>query len=143
MLKILQKKAIRIIYNLRYNAHTDKYFEMSKITKVDKIFEKDSLLLTHKFQMGKLPKAIRKLFNDSIYDPHRMTRSQTSCVFKIQRNLKSGILMHDIISNWNKLDKNFRDEINYFEFKTKITNWQNKYSDCDKPNCYVCKCQFK
>ena len=83
MLKILQKKAIRIIYNLRYNAHTDKYFEMSKITKVDKIFEKDSLLLTHKFQMGKLPKAIRKLFNDSIYDPHRMTRSQTSCVFKI------------------------------------------------------------
>ena len=101
-LKTLQKKAIRIIYNLRYNAHTDKYFEISKITKVDNIFEKDSLLLTHKFHMWKLPKAIIKLFNDSIYDPNRLTRSQTSCVYKIKRNLKDGVLMHDIIKKWNE-----------------------------------------
>ena len=139
MLKTLQKKAIRIIYNLRYNAHTDKYFEISNITKVDKIFEKDSLLLTHKFHMGKLPKAIKKLFDDSIYDPNRLTRSQTSCIYKIQRQLKEGILMHDIIKNWNNLDKSFRDETNYFDFKKKIVKWQNEYIDCDKPNCYVCK----
>ena len=101
-LKTLQKKAIRIIYNLRYNAHTDKYFEISKITKVDNIFEKDSLLLTHKIHMWKLPKAIIKLFNDSIYDPNRLTRSQTSCVYKIKRNLKDGVLMHDIIKKWNE-----------------------------------------
>ena len=138
-LKTLQKKAIRIIYNLRYNAHTDKYFEISKITKVDNIFEKDSLLLTHKFHMWKLPKAIIKLFNDSIYDPNRLTRSQTSCVYKLKRNLKDGVLMHDIIKNWNNIDKSLRDEINYIDFKSKITKMLNRYIDCDKENCYVCK----
>ena len=52
--------------------------------------------------MWKLPKAIIKLFNDSIYDPNRITRSQTSCVYKIKRNLKDGVLMHDIIKKWNE-----------------------------------------
>ena len=47
--------------------------------------------------------------------------------------------MHDIIKNWNNLDKSFRDETNYFDFKRKIVKWQNEYIDCDKPNCYVCK----
>ena len=89
--------------------------------------------------MWKLPKAIIKLFNDSIYDPNRLTRSQTSCVYKLKRNLKDGVLMHDIIKNWNNIDKSLRDEINYIDFKSKITKMLNRYIDCDKENCYVCK----
>ena len=47
--------------------------------------------------------------------------------------------MHDIIKKWNNIDKSLRDEINYIDFKSKITKMLNRYIDCDKENCYVCK----
>ena len=50
MLRVLQKKAIRIIFSVKYNAHTSNLFDKSKITKVENIFEKESLIAAYKFQ---------------------------------------------------------------------------------------------
>ena len=54
MLTKLQKKAIRLVHGVKYNAHTDRYFKESRITKVKNIFEKESMLLTHKYLQKKI-----------------------------------------------------------------------------------------
>ena len=51
MLKVIQKKAIRVVFGTKYNAHTSGLFQSNGITKIENIFERDSLLLlTFKYQ---------------------------------------------------------------------------------------------
>merc|ERR1711978_325104 len=76
MLRILQKKAIRIIFSVKYNAHTSSLFDKSKITKVENIFEKESLITAYYFQNKILPNAIMDLFKDSLYDNNIITRQR-------------------------------------------------------------------
>ena len=44
-LKTVQKKALRIVFSKKYNAHTDGLFEKGRISKEENIFEKEA----HKF----------------------------------------------------------------------------------------------
>ena len=46
MLKVIQKKAIRVVFGTKYNAHTSGLFQSNGITKVEIFFARDSLLLT-------------------------------------------------------------------------------------------------
>ena len=64
MLKIIQKNALRIVFNTKYNAHTSVLFELSKITKIENIYERNSLLMTYKFQSRNLPKAIIEMYEN-------------------------------------------------------------------------------
>ena len=66
--KSFTKQAIRIIFSVKYNAHTSSLFDKSKITKVENIFEKESLIAAYKFQNKTLPTAIMDLFENSLYD---------------------------------------------------------------------------
>ena len=55
------KKALRVVLGTKYNAHTSGLFQSNGITKVENIFERDSLLLTFKYQNKSLPQAIIEL----------------------------------------------------------------------------------
>ena len=138
MLKIVQKKALRIIFSVKYNAHTSNLFQTSKITKVENIFEKESLLMTYKFQNKTLPKAIIDLFDSSIHDKNILTRQQTSRVLRPKKGLKNGNLMYDIIDAWNRIGNPTREEKTLKSFKKKIISMQNSYVKCNKINCYSC-----
>ena len=117
MLKIVQKKALRIVFSARYNAHTNSLFEASKITKVENIFEKESLLMTFKFQNKTLPNAIIDLYESSLHDKNILTRQQTSCVLRPKKDLKTGNLMHEIIDAWNRIGSPARAEKTLRSFK--------------------------
>ena len=41
MLKVIQKKALRVVFGTKYNAHTSGLFQSNGITKVENIFESD------------------------------------------------------------------------------------------------------
>ena len=138
MLKTVQKKAMRLIFSVKYNAHTDSLFERSKITKVENIFEKESLLMTFKYQNKTLPSAIMKLFDNSLYSNNIITRKQTSCDLRPKKELKIGNLMYEILDSWNKIGIPFRNEKTLKGFKNRITSLQNRYVECDKINCYSC-----
>ena len=138
MLRILQKKAIRIIFSVKYNAHTSSLFDKSKITKVENIFEKESLITAYKFQNKILPNAIMDLFKDSLYDNNIITRQQTSCILRPSRELNPGDLMYDILNYWNRIGSSSREESTLNGFKKKITSMLNSYSECVKENCYSC-----
>ena len=51
----LQKKAIRIIHNLPYNAHTESYFKKSKILPLPSLIEFFKLQFMQNFSQGTLP----------------------------------------------------------------------------------------
>ena len=138
MLKVIQKKAIRIVFGTKYNAHTGGLFQSSGITKVENIFERDSLLMTFKYQNKSLPKAIIELYDNSLYANNILTRHQTSCILRPKKELRNGDLMYEIIDNWNRIGKNLREEKYYKEFKITLKSLQNKYFKCDKMNCYIC-----
>ena len=138
MLKVIQKKALRIVFGTKYNAHTGGLFQSSGITKVENIFERDSLLMTFKYQNKSLPKAIIELYDHSLYANNILTRHQTSCILRPKKELRNGDLMYEIIDNWNRIGKNLREEKYYKEFKITLKSLQNKYFKCDKMNCYIC-----
>ena len=137
-LKVVQKKALRIVYNKRFNAHTGKLFETSKITQVQNIFDRESCLLTFKYQNRNLPTEILNLYKISLNYSSIETRSMSATILRPNKELKKGNVMFDIITTWNNLGHNIRDLRYYSDFKEKITNIYNRYTECEKTNCYSC-----
>ena len=138
MLKTIQKKAIRIIHGTKYNAHTNELFHKSKITKVENIFEKQSLILTYYYEQKKLPDSILKLYDNSLHNNSILTRYLNKCSLKPKNELKNGHLMYEILNNWNNTNKSIREEVNLRAFKRKIMELQNSFTKCVKVNCYSC-----
>ena len=138
-LKVVQKKALRIVYSKKYNAHTSKLFEKSRITKVENLFEKESLLLTFKFMNRELPNAVLELFDACLTTTSRLTRSMANKDLILESKLKKGNLMFDIIDNWNKAPTSMKEESNFYKFKKSITDKQNQYVACTVRNCYRCR----
>ena len=90
-----------------------------KITKVENIFEKESLIAAYKFQNKTLPTAIMGLFENSLYDNNIITRQQTSCILRPSRELNPGDLMYDILNFWNRIGSSSREENTLNGFKNK------------------------
>ena len=47
--------------------------------------------------------------------------------------------MFDILNVWNNTNNSITGEQNLNAFKRKILEEQNKFSNCEKTNCYSCK----
>ena len=94
MPKVIQKKALGIVFGTKCNAHIGGVFQSSGITKVENIFEGDSLLMTKTEtkteQNRSLPKAIIELYDNSLHDNKLLTRHQTSCILRPKKELRNG-----------------------------------------------------
>lgn len=138
----LQKKAIRAIFNARFNTHTSKFFEYCGITRVENIFYKESILITHKFHNNALPRSIQELFTESVFNPSLITRSMINCVMQPKRDI-NGLTMFEIIDNWNRLGYSMRQIKSFKELKNRISKLLNsKYEGCNKHNCYSCNYDY-
>ena len=62
----------------------------------------------------------------------------STSILRPNKELKKGNVMFDIITTWNNLGYNIREMRYYSDFKEKITNIYNKYTECEKMNCYSC-----
>ena len=138
-LATIQKKAIRIIHNSKYNAHTSELFRESKITKIENIFEKESIIFIHKYKNNSLPLETQKLINESLQLNRIGTRSRTSIDLRPDRRLSKGDLIYDIIENWNTFDYSDKETVKISALKKKINDIQNKITVCNQENCYACK----
>ena len=71
----LQKRALRIMTNSKYNAHTEPLFKQLHLLKVNDIFDVQCLIFWYKFVNKKLPNYIRDMFKYN-YELHDIgTRS--------------------------------------------------------------------
>jgi len=140
---ILQKKAIRIITNSKYNAHTAPLFRKLRILKIEDIvsrklyrfyFRYCKKLLPHYFLYTSFVKKLDHLYgtrNIHFQIPAIRHKFAECCVrYKLPKLLNKNI--HEIL---DKIDTHSE-----FGFSLYIKNhFINKYEvDCSIPNCYVC-----
>ena len=66
----LQKRALRIITNSKYNAHTEPLFKKMNLLKIKDIFDMQCMKFWHKFVNKKLPNYFHSIFiyNNELYD---------------------------------------------------------------------------
>ena len=70
----LQKRAIRVVFKTKYNAHTDPLFKQGNLLKAHDLFKLSHLKLYHKFVNSNLPSYLSHMFTPNV---HRYnTRSQ-------------------------------------------------------------------
>ena len=134
---------MRIIFNSRYNTHTNRFFQFARVCKIENIFQKEALQLTFKYHNKALPHAILKLFDDSIYKPTTVTRLMNACTLHPRPELKPGVMMYNIINHWNRIGFSIRNEKYYKEFKMRIMDFQNQYIECEKDSCYSCNYNYQ
>ncbi len=61
-LKIMQKKAIRIVCNANYLDHTGPLFKQQKILPLEKLIKLSALKFMHKYTHGKLPLSFNEIW---------------------------------------------------------------------------------
>ena len=137
ILKTIQKKAIRILFKAKFNSHTSKLFEWSRITKVENIFNKQSLILCQKYQNRELPHSIHKILHDSIVRSGIETRTNKTNNFIISN--KSGRTLHKILNSWNNAPEILKYTKSKVSLKREFSKIMNKSAPCRVRNCYSCK----
>ena len=140
----LQKKAIRVITNSKYNAHTSPLFKEQRILTVPDLYEMKLLRFYYRYANNSLPKYFesfqiirrqdvqnRPLRNNIFINPRTRYKFAEHCM-----RFQLPLLL-------NKTPSNIMDKIythSEFGFKTYVKNIMiNKYQDsCTIPQCYIC-----
>ena len=141
-LEKLQKKAIRILFSARYNVHTAKLFEISKIIPLSDIYNKESILFIKKLQNNELPEIFKDIIGNpaSIFDDSKRRPKQKFSV-KIPHRYKKGNAIYNILTEWNNSELSIRSPSKTIEtkieLKTKIQKRLINF-ECERSNCYMC-----
>lgn len=145
-LLLLQKRAMRIIANTRYRAHTDPIFKSLKILKISDIYKLQISLFAFDYKHNKLPMSFtnyyinprvsaistRSVTNDvNIYNPRPRTCNSSESVF----------YMVPVI--WNELSPQIKTARSKTAFKYMLkSSMLDQYNDtviCRDTNCFNCR----
>ena len=139
----LQKRALRIISNSKYNAHTDPLFKEMHLLKLNDIFKLNALKLYHNFKNNKLPHFFQDMFTCEQSHPYetRFATALSSCPIKTtgaKQRIRFFLpkLLQDIPPNIReKLDTHSMKGFTSYYKKHVISEYQ---SECHIVNCYIC-----
>ena len=142
----LQKRAVRIISNSKYNSHTDPIFKKLNLLTLKYIFELNVLKLFYKYKNNILPFYVSHMFSDYSV-PHSYPLRATYVLNAPGSNTPSGekCIRHYLRSVVNELKPDILDKVSthslqgYAFYIKKITITEYKM-ECVKRNCYVCNC---
>ena len=137
----LQKRALRALFCARYNSHTDILFELSRITKVEDIVEREYLKLMYEFKEKKLPTAINDLISKYTTSNKTVTRHQRNEFNYTLNGFRKGDIIYDMVHCWNSSNSEIK-EISYEmpSVKHRINKLQrDRYNfDCNRESCFSC-----
>ena len=137
----LQKRAIRSIFNANIKSHTDILFDLSRITKVNNLFQSESLKMMYQFKEGLLPLAVENLIKKHTKRLVVKTRNQNLSTNYSVVGLRKGDSIYEMIQCWNNADI----EIKYNSYSKRsvsqrINHFQRQsYNlECKQNNCFNC-----
>lgn len=145
-LKQLQKKAIRIIANAKYNSHTEPIMKKLEILKLEDLFKLNMLKWYFRFENKQLPNyflsyKVKKQsliheyptrINSQVFPPHTRIKTTEYCV----RNRISVVLNTTPELVIEKVHTHSYHGFSHYAKRDMIS----KYSEvCNIENCYVCK----
>ena len=140
----LQKRAIRIITNNKYNAHTDPLFKSLKLLKIKDIFDAQCMKIWYKFVNNNVPTYFASMvtYNRELYDIQ--TRSHELLhLFPVRTSNARNAPRHRIPELLCKyptavLEKARTHSIMSFTSHVKFHLLDSYCSDCLIPQCYIC-----
>ena len=138
----LQKRAVRLIFNSNYNAHTEPLFKKASILKVQDIFHLNMLKIYKKFIQGNIPSYFKSFFsfrqhrypmrNLNILEPYTRTslaKNRVKCYLP-----KLLYLCPDCIRD-KLYTHSFEGVCNYYKMHC-LSGYSNI---CMLPNCFICR----
>lgn len=140
----IQKRAIRIITNSNYRAHTDPIFKSLQIMKLADIYKFQLMTVAFDYINGALPNSFNSFFpNTQLHSA--ITRQNTNrnlCLPRPRTNFSKMSVYYMIPSHWNSLHNDIKTETNRSKLKRKFKtivfdNYTDSVNCCD-PFCRQC-----
>jgi len=120
----LQKKAVRILCNEKYNAHTSDLFKKLQIMNIRQSIEKSYALLIYRFSIKTLPCKIHCLFNSNADIHTYETRQREHPHFtKHRTQLYSNSFLHKAKTIWQSLPLSVQSRKTEKSFNKKISKY--------------------
>ena len=140
----LQKRALRIMTNSRYNAHTETLFKQLHLLKVKDIFEIQCLKFWYIYVNNKLPNYFRNMFTYN-HESHEIeTRNHDRLhLYPTSTSGARNVLRHHVPELLNKFPLHLVDRFKTHSLYSVSHHIKcyliNLYSyDCDEIDCYIC-----
>ena len=140
----LQKRALRIMFNSKYNAHTEPLFKDLKLLKIDGIFDIQCMKCFDKFTNNTLPKYFHSLFryNRDIYEIVTRNHNQLQ-LFPTPTHSADNVLRDHIPKLIDKFPRYITDRIRTHSIQAFSSHLKSQIIDsyssvCSNPKCYVC-----
>ena len=141
----LQKKAIRIIYLSKYNAHTEPIFKQLKLLKVTDVLRVQELKFYYKYKHNLLPSYLQEM----PFHPNTETHNYET---RTQLNIHQPLVKHEyakkslrfnlpqIVNNTPSLilDKIYTHSLNGYSWYIKQYIINSYEDECSIENCYIC-----
>ena len=121
-LTILQKKAIRIIHNVRYLDHTNPLFIRSKLLEFTDLVEFQTTQIMFKAKINILPLNIQKLFSDR-EGGYNLRGKLNFKVNSVRTTRKMFCISICGVRLWNSLSGEIKECPNINQFKIKYKEW--------------------
>ena len=143
-LLVLQKQAIRAIFQTKRNVHTQKLFQLANITPIDKIYETEATKFVFQYVSDTTkelqPKAIHDIIfqNAVIFKNTRFYDDESK--IRIPHAYCKGQAIYNLLSNWNSIKPDLRFAGNLWSLRKMIrTEVNNNLLPCTTKNCFTCQ----
>ena len=131
---MLQKKAVRLVFNVKPSHHTAKLFELSKIIKFDQVVEYNSYLFIQKHVLGQQPQIFYKFL------PLNEIKTRSKIIYP--KSLYNANTFHKILKIWLNGPNSIKETLTVPSLKIQskhfILSNAQKYQ-CNTVNCTKCK----
>ena len=132
----LQKRAIRCIFNVKYNAHTDPIFLKLRVLKFNDLLNLNQSYFVHSFIYDKLPPS----FNNFFSKLPSFDRNLSLCTTLLRNSQLKLLPSYTLPLLWNSLPLSTKRISSASKFKrTYAEKLLSSYSStCSKTKCYSC-----
>ena len=140
----LQKKAIRHVCNLKYNAHTAEYFRKHHYLTFNDLISFNQAIFMRNYTNKKLPSSFNNMLSP-VPDNYRRRRDDDYNFISPHINFAN--LHHfptpKLVYNWNNLPLTLKSVSEPLNFRTELLqHFTSAYeTQCAKLNCYSCQNQ--
>ena len=130
-LQVLQKKAIRSIYNANYNAHTLPLFTESKVLRLDELYEYELGKYMYGVQKKLVPAPLINIYIRNIAIHHHHTRQRDNFHVDQRRNrVTSNYIVHKGPLIWSQIPELIKSSRTMSSFKLRFKMFHlDKYND--------------
>ena len=149
-LETIQKRAIRSIYNKKYNSHTDPLFKQSGILKIPDMYQLQVMLFMHDYIIDKLPMSFRHMyeFNSAVQSVYSTRQSQLFNIPRTKSRFVDKLPFIQFPITWNKLAGflglnsdllNLSRNALKCQLKYRFTDSYQSNVTCNNPRCNDCR----